>query len=296
MHHAFLQWLTQGIQHARSKLAELVQKQHPLARQRNLTRSHRRGAATDETHERDGVMRRTERRSGHSPTGRHRHVCRRVHHGARQCLLVGECRQDARQPSSQHRLARTGWPHQQQVVCASSGNFQCMTCNGLTTHVGKVGQVIKHVGVRSGFLAQPARFTTQACHRVGQIRRHHHVTGTCRSSRRGIARSNHYTPITHRANEWRSTHYTAQRPIEAELGYEREFICNVGWELLVGNQHGDGNCQVQARATFPFATRGEVHRDSTIGPGEPARQERGTHSISALTTYFVGLTNDRESG
>jgi hypothetical protein len=71
---------------------------------------------------------------------------------------------------------------------------------------------------------------------------------------------------------------------------------HVGRQLLVGNQHRDGDCQIEARATLSFAARREVHGDATIGPRKATRQEGRTHTIATFSAHFIGLTNDGEAG
>src|SRR5438105_2669882 len=53
-------------------------------------------------------------------------------------FVLGERRQDPRQATREHGLARSGWSAEQQVVSACSRELQCTSCAFLATHVGKI--------------------------------------------------------------------------------------------------------------------------------------------------------------
>ena len=104
-----------------------------------------------------------------------------------------------------------------------------------------------------------------------------------------------------RGSTWRlrlrcSTDDATQRTIKTEFGNE----CVVGeharGQLFVGHEHRNRNRQIEPRATLAFATRGKIHGDASIGPREPARQEGGAHTVAALATHLIGLTDDGETG
>jgi hypothetical protein len=56
-------------------------------------------------------------------------------------LVVGERRQDSREPAREHRLAGAGRADHQQAVSASGGDLQRPASVGLSAHVPQVGQI-----------------------------------------------------------------------------------------------------------------------------------------------------------
>jgi hypothetical protein len=90
--------------------------------------------------------------------------------------------------------------------------------------------------------------------------------------------------------------HPAQRTVEAELADEGDPDCRLGGHLLVGQEHAEGDGEVERRPRLAQARRGQVHRDAAQRPGEPARQDRCAHAIARLAAGGVGRPDDGEAG
>ena len=135
---AVLERLTQRLECRSLELRQLVEKQHAAVGEAGFAGA-RPGAATDDRGRRRAVVWRAERRARHEwPLG-----CQeprdRVDSRHLERLERDERRQDAGQPSAEHRLARTRWAGEQQVVPARSRELERTARPLLTTHVGQVG-------------------------------------------------------------------------------------------------------------------------------------------------------------
>ena len=137
---AFLERLAQHLEHAPIELRHLVEEEHAVVRERDLTRA-RDGAAADERDVRHGVMRRAERPFTEQANARRQRAGDRVDRRALQRLVEGERRKDRPQPPRHHRLARARRPGQQQVVTAGSGDLERARAQQLSADVGEVAFV-----------------------------------------------------------------------------------------------------------------------------------------------------------
>ena len=117
------QRLAQHFQHTAVKFGQLIQKQYAVMCQRNFA-GFWVGTAAHQCRRAGGMVRISERAAriqvqaallaGQQGTQRpHAHQ-----------FVIGQRRQDGRQPLRQHGFACAGWPHHQQAVSARRGNFQ----------------------------------------------------------------------------------------------------------------------------------------------------------------------------
>ena len=120
---AVLQGLAHGLQHVPAELRQLVQKQHAVVGQGNLTRPHG-GTTTGQCGGRGGVMRAAEGAAGQQGMLRVRQARHGPDAGDGQGLLPGHIRQNGGQPLGQHGLAGAGGTDEQQIVAARGGNLQ----------------------------------------------------------------------------------------------------------------------------------------------------------------------------
>src|SRR5829696_4531949 len=134
-HMTIFQGLTQSLQRGPAKLGQLVEKQHPVMRERNLARP-RIAAASGEPRGGNGMVRRPERPLRHKrPVAL---AASTVHLGHFYALLHGERRQNSGHPPRKHGLARTRWTTHDYVMRSSRGNFEGALGVSLPCYVGKV--------------------------------------------------------------------------------------------------------------------------------------------------------------
>src|SRR5262245_26262182 len=120
---AVLEWLPKGLQHRTRELRQLVQEEDAAVGQRDLSRPRTRSAA-DDRGRRGAVVRGAEgwhgeKRAAGRECPRHRMDARDLER-----LRAGECREDAGETTREHRLARTGWAGEEEVVRACSSNLE----------------------------------------------------------------------------------------------------------------------------------------------------------------------------
>ena len=124
-------------EHAPIELRHLVEKQHAAMGEAHFAGPRRRSAA-DQRDVRDGVMRRAERPLLEQPNAGPQLPGHRMNGRDLDRFLERQRRQDARQPSRQHRLAGAGRTDHQQVVAAGGGHFQRASRERLTVKVGQI--------------------------------------------------------------------------------------------------------------------------------------------------------------
>ncbi len=185
-HDTLLQWLAQCIEHARSELAELIEEQHSVGGERDLTWAQTCRATTHHRRERHGVVRRTERCLHDTATAGHGDVRGRVNDGGLQRLLRCERWHDAGHSTSKHRLACPRRAHHQHVVCSRGGDFECAPRRALTTHIGKIHVIVCRLDCVRQSRRGPCVGVTQALHDMRErpcphdtLARYHRRRGVC---------------------------------------------------------------------------------------------------------------------
>ena len=133
---AGLQRLAQRIEHLRGELGQLIEEQHAVMAQRNLTRPRPQTAADQRGHG-SGMMRGT-KRPAVGQRAAFNFPCDGSDHRHFQELGWRQRRQDRRQSRCQHRLAGAGRADHQQVVSTGGGDFERALGALLTLDVGEI--------------------------------------------------------------------------------------------------------------------------------------------------------------
>lgn len=128
--------LAQRLECASSKLRDLVEKQDSVVGEANLSRP-RLLATSDERDVAERVMW-CAKRPYEGVTWKRRAARKTVDRDDVERFVSRKRRQDARQPSREHRLSRAWRPDEEEVVTTSRGNLQRATCRLLPAHVGQV--------------------------------------------------------------------------------------------------------------------------------------------------------------
>ena len=131
------QWLTHHLQHLSAEFRKLIEKQHTVMSQRDLTR-HRIAAATYERYRRYRVMRRTKRSLRHQLGSALKPPCHRMDLRRLKSLMQSQRRQNRREPLGHHRLARPGRPHKQYVMTSGTCHFKRPLHKLLSLDLGKI--------------------------------------------------------------------------------------------------------------------------------------------------------------
>jgi hypothetical protein len=137
--HTVLEWLPQRLQHRAREFRKLVQEEHAAVRQRDLPGPRTRSAA-DDRGRRGAVVWSTERRDREKRSARRQHPRDRMDARDFERLRPRECRQDAGKATGEHRLAGTGWSHEEEVVRACGRNLERASRALLPADVGEIGR------------------------------------------------------------------------------------------------------------------------------------------------------------
>ena len=251
--HALFERLAQGLERGDRELPHLVEEEHPVGGQADLTRAQRPAAPADQGHERGTVVGGPEGRlADQHPVGE-RAPGGRVHPGHRERLLGRERGQQAGQALGQHGLARSRRAHHQQVVPAGGRHLEGVATEGLAPDVGQIGDVgRRRGGVRGGMAGQSSGRAGSAPARPATTRRAQRRPGpgrppgrrrAARPARAGaVASARAIMPGT-----WRNEPLRPSSPQKASaFGAARR-------ELARGHQHPHGDGQVEAGTSFSDA-------------------------------------------
>ena len=142
----------------------------------------------------------------------------------------------------------------------------------------------------------PQGATGQHIDQLGQRR---HASHLSHRHRRGLThRGRRHHPLELGSNTHHRRHpgHRAKRTVEAELTREPPTPERLGVDLLGGRQHADRDREIEARATLAMGRRSQIDRHPTIRPGQAAREHRGSHPITGLTTGLIGEAEHGERG
>ena len=174
----------------------------------------------------------------------------RVHDRDLERVARGERRQEAREPRREHRLARPGRAHHQEVMRARGRDLDRKATEFVPPHIAEVGP---GRGARRRWphrRVRPRLLPAQHPHELAERRRDPHLTAVC-DTRFDRTVGRHDEPTTrHHRGEGHHAGHTAKAAVEPELGEERETADYGGLELAVGCEHADRDRQIEPRATL----------------------------------------------
>ena len=136
---AVLERLAQRLEHGPRELGQLVHQQHAAVGEARLAGPRHRTTAHDRRR-RGAVVRRPERRHEDDRTPGRQRSGDGVDARHLERLVPRQRRQDARQPPSEHRLARSRRAREQHVVLSRGRELESPAAALLTAHLGEVGQ------------------------------------------------------------------------------------------------------------------------------------------------------------
>ena len=170
-HRAFLERLAQHFQDVPAELRHLVEEEHALVRQADLTRP-RRLTAADERDIGDRVVRRAKRPFGHEPGAAGEEAGDRMDRRDLERLLERQRRQHPGHAPRHHRLSGAGRPHHQGVVPAGRRDLERAPRERLSVHVREIPRTAsrwRHGRRRIDHLARrEGRGIVQRADRLGQ--------------------------------------------------------------------------------------------------------------------------------
>ena len=160
-----LERLPQRLERRPLELGQLVEEEDAAVREARLAGSRHPAPAADERRDRGRVVRRAERRHATSPAPGGSDAGYRVDARHLERRVVGEQRQDPRQPAREHRLSRARRAGEQQVVPTRGGDLERAPRALVAAHLGEVGDAGERLEVvgrqrRIGGSRSPRRYAT----------------------------------------------------------------------------------------------------------------------------------------
>src|SRR6185436_11018913 len=144
---AVLEWLAQRLEHRARELRKLVEKKHASMGEADLPGPRHRPAADDRGRG-CAVVRRPEGRRLDEPRARSERAGDGVDARHLERLLLGQRREDGREPPPEHRLARPGRTGKEEVVRPGRGELERPHAPLLATDVREVGEVGRRARIR----------------------------------------------------------------------------------------------------------------------------------------------------
>jgi hypothetical protein len=136
-----LERLSQRFEHAAAELGQLVEKEHAAVREAQLARP-RHAAAADERDVRARVMRRAKGPPANEAAARGKRAGDGMDRRDHQRFVEAQRRQQSRQPSRQHGLARARRTAHEQVMSARRRDLQRAPPQCLATNIGQIVLVL----------------------------------------------------------------------------------------------------------------------------------------------------------
>ena len=107
----------------------------------------------------------------------------------------------------------------------------------------------------------------------------------------------HHLSIVERSHQRHETRHRAKRAIQPEFGQEPHLVDRPLCDHLLDDEQPNGNGKIETgTSTLHRRAHRQIDGDPPIRPGQIARQERGTNSITRFATRLVWLTDDGEAG
>ena len=297
-HDAVLERLAQRLHGGLVEFRQLVEKQHTVVREGDLSRPRNRPAAR----EGDGggrVVRAAEGALRHERVFRVGQPRDGVDLRRLQRLLLRHVRQDRRQPPREHRLARAGRADEQHVVPARGGDLKRPFDVLLPHDVGEVG-----TGAAVRLRRRPRRggrdrlLAREVAHQLKDVfnrvdrepTRERRLGGVLRRDIEGLQTQ---PPRAQRHRQ--HARHRAQRPRKAQLPEKGRVLRQVP-ELLGRRQDPQQDRQVVERALLALAGGGEVHGDAADREAGAAGLDGGADALARFAHGGIGQADHIKRG
>jgi len=291
-----LERLAEAVEGDGRELAQLVEEQDTPVGQGDLTRPHDRGPATHQRHGRCAVMRRPERRFEHQrnvvaePTGR------RMHPRDLERFRVRQRRKEARQPTSQHGLSRTGRPDHQQVVATRRSQLERELRHALPADVLEIECRLHPLGAGRRPHHGPRHLTPNVGDQLLERGHRMHPLEFEERHLMGVGRRDDQPIRADLVGHGERTTNRADRAVEAQFAEETDVGDVLDLQGLGGdeNPHGDG--EVEGRPRLRHLGGRQIDRDTAAGPVVATREQGRPHAVSGLPAGRVRQADDSEPG
>ena len=213
-------------------------------------------------------------------------------------LLPRHIRQDGRQPSRKHRLARAGRADEQDVVPARSGDLQRALDVFLPHDICKVGARFIRLLRLPLWLRRERPFSLQVLYQRLHVRNAVNAQPVGKRRLRGVGRGDiERFDARARRGHRHGQHavHRAQRAGERKLAKKGRVLCG-GLNLPGACKDAQQDRQIVERALFPESRRGKVHRDAGDGELHAAVLHCRTHALARFLHRRIAEADNVERG
>ena len=180
-----------------------------------------------------------------------------------------EVGQDPDESFGEHRLAGSGWAHQQQVVPARGRHLERQPRERLTPDLAQVERRrFAHRLLDDGRIG-PRLVAGQHRDQVAEVCDRTHDEPPDERGFDRVRRRHHDLAGLERRRHGQRTGDVTHGSVEAELAEERgvlQSLRDVLGQLLGCHEHSDRDGEVEARPELAHAARRQVHRDALVRP------------------------------
>ena len=293
--------LAERFEHVPLELGKLVEEEHAVVRQAHLA-GLRDLSAADKTGIGNRMVRGTVRSRGDERLAFPEQAHDAVDLGGLDGLVEAHPGKDRRQAAREHGLARSRRPDHDDVVSARSGDLDGSLGMLLSFYLGEILLVrgiglegaldIDAHGIEGGGAGEELHHLRQGLHAVDRdglddgrllrvVFRDHHaaVPGLFRKHGHGERAPHRLDPA-----------------VEGELAHDEVAVHHLLGEDALGDQHADGDGQVEGGAFLLDVRGGEIDDDLLEGKIEARVLERGAYALFALFDGGVGQAHGGEEG
>ena len=293
---AVLQRLAQHLERIAGELGQLVQKQHAVVRQTDLAGAGDRPAAHNGCRA-DAVVRAAEGPLPDKPRAAAQQPGHGIDGACLERLLVGQRRQNARQPLGKHGFSCSGTPDHDQIMPARRGDLHGAAGFALAAHVGHVRpQPDAVLIVPLGRCRGQGRCAAEVQHHV--LRTAGRVDGQAlgHGGLGGVFGGQKQLPhaVLHRGQRHRQhAGHGAQRAVQPQLAQKRPLTAG-GGQLALRGHDAHKHRQIVHRPGLAHVGGGQIDGDAAGGPLIVQVLDGTAHPLTALLHGGVRQTHQIE--
>ncbi len=212
--------------------------------------------------------------------------------------LLVERRQDARETTREHRLARARRSPEQQAMPSGRGDLERSLRERLATHLAQAGRAVVRRGPRRRLRRRTGeRIATHQMieHLAERVGAEHADARRVPGEGEGVPRYDDllHTGVPQRQDRGERAARRAQSAVERELAEEASPREPLGVEGVAGRgQDRDGDREVEPRALLAQLRRGEIHGHAPIREGQARGGDRAADPRRALAHGGLGQPDD----
>jgi hypothetical protein len=293
---AVLEWLAERLEHGPLEFGQLVEEEDAAVREARLARPEPRAAA-DDRRGRRAVVRGPERRVADQRVLRVDQSRDRVDPRHLERVLLLERRQDAGQPTREHRLPGAGRPAEEEVVPPGRRDLERAPRPLLPADVRQVGRPPHGTAVSEHELGRLQR-AAQVLRGVGEVVDADGLDpgerglGTCLVRTDQALQTGAPRPLRHREH----AADPAQPAVQRQFAARRMLVEPRSRDLSRCGEQRQGDRDVEGRSLLLQLRGREIDGDATVRPDQLGGLDAAPNPLLRLLARAIGEPDDRQRG